>query len=306
RNFIEFFKYLILIITIVNVALLIKYLMSGTLLQHMIVRFTITESNNPINLARVAGLGVLLWFLSIFQSEDQKYKIIAWFALIPIIISLLATNTRGPILFTLLIILGYLFFYLEVSKKKKIFVIIFLVVIGIALIFILPENMRDRFSLLFQKGNLNIEKNLWMSSSSGRRIIFAKRLLQYLTNHPLTLFIGTGAGGFANLFKDYGAYFYPHNVFLEILFEQGLVGISIFIFSITIFTKELKLININNGKFNELLTPMLFGMIYFFLNAQVSGDIERNRLLWLFWGATIGIMTLANRNTKSISNQYNN
>lgn len=301
RNFIEFLKYLILIIAIVNVALLIKYLLSGTLLQHMIVRFTITESNNPINLARVAGLGILLWFLSIFQSEGQKHKIIGWFVLIPIVVTLLATNTRGPILFTILIILGYMFFYLNVSIKKKLFAVAFLVVIGIALMFILPENMLDRFSLLFQKGNLNIQQNIWMASSSGRRVIFAKRLLQYLSNHPSIIFIGTGAGGFANLFKDYGIYLYPHNIFLEILFEQGLVGISIFIFSIIILIKDLNLVKFNNEKFKELLLPILFGMIYFFLNAQVSGDIERNRLLWLFWGSTIGVITLVNRDAKKIS-----
>ncbi len=301
RNFIEFLKYLILIIAIVNVALLIKYLLSGTLLQHMIVRFTITEGNNPINLARVAGLGILLWFLSIFQSEGQKHKIIGWFALIPIVVTLLATNTRGPILFTILIILGYMFFYLNVSIKKKLFAVAFLVVIGIALMFILPENMLDRFSLLFQKGNLNIQQNIWMASSSGRRVIFAKRLLQYLSNHPSIIFIGTGAGGFANLFKDYGIYLYPHNIFLEILFEQGLVGISIFIFSIIILIKDLNLVKFNNEKFKELLLPILFGMIYFFLNAQVSGDIERNRLLWLFWGSTIGVITLVNRDAKKIS-----
>ena len=302
RNFIEFLKYSILIISIVNVVLLIKYLLSGTLLQHIIVRFTITESNNPINLARVAGLGVLLWFLSIFQSKDLKHKIIGWLALIPIIVSLIATNTRGPILFTLLIILGYLFFYLNISIKQKILAIGLLVVVGIALMLILPESMYNRFSLLFQKGNLNIEKNLWMSSSSGRRLIFAKRILQYVSNHPLTLFAGVGAGGFANLFKDYGIYSYPHNIFLEILFEQGLVGISIFMFSIIIFIEEINIVILRNNKFKELLLPLLFSVIYFFLNAQVSGDIERNRLLWLFWGASIGVMIQYFKSTTRVQN----
>ncbi|MCF7885300.1 MAG: O-antigen ligase family protein [Candidatus Marinimicrobia bacterium] len=290
NRFIEFLKYSILTIAIINTIFLIKHFVSGTLLQHIMVRFTLLESNSPISMARITGLGVLLWFIAAFQSKNSKNKLFASLAIIPLAVSLVATNTRGPILFSLLLIFVFVFFYLKISMTKKLTFLGIFISIIIIFVLILPANTFNRFLLLFHKASINANQSVWSAGSSARRVIFIKRLLVYLGQHPATLFIGSGAGSFADLFQDYGVCLYPHNLFFEVLFEQGLLGFTILIISITILIRDIYIYYYKKGNMTNDILIFVFGFMYFFLNAMISGDVDSNRILWLFWGGIIGMI----------------
>ncbi|MCF7741097.1 MAG: O-antigen ligase family protein [Candidatus Marinimicrobia bacterium] len=289
-NFVNFLRYSILAISIINLILLVRHLTSQGFFA-VIVRFTMVEGNSsPITMARVSGLGVLLWFLSTLESESLKQKLWSIVAIIPIALTLIATNTRGPLLIVFVMIIVYLFFYLDVSINKKLLALglIFFIIVTLALV--LPESVFLRFILLFRKSNLNTNQSLVNASSAARRLIFFRRLFQYLATHPWQIFLGTGAGSFFHLFKDYQLAHYPHNIFLEILFEQGILGLSIFIVSLLVLLRDFNKFIFQNKQLQTWVLPLVMGFIYYFLNAQISGDIDNNRFIWFFWGALIGVI----------------
>jgi O-antigen ligase len=78
------------------------------------------------------------------------------------------------------------------------------------------------------------------------------------------------------------AHEYPHNLFLEIINEYGiLTGILLLIFIIKIsFTAFAKMINYNNK--NNSLYPFLFFLwIFLLINSMISGSLNDSRLLFV-------------------------
>jgi len=299
NRFVNFLKYSIFIIALISTGLLVKNFLSGSLLRQIMVRFSITGTY-PMTMARVTGLGLLLWFSSIFNKERASNKLFAIFASINIFIALIATNTRGPLIFAVLIILSFLFLYLDVPATKKLLFTIAIFSVIILFFVLLPKNMFNRYLLLFQQSNVSANNSVFSASSAGRRIIFYNRLLEYLANHPQSLFIGSGAGSFAKLFQDYQICQYPHNIFLEILFEQGLLGLGIFLIALFILIRDIYFKVYKSDKIGNEIIPLIFGLAYYFLNSLVSGDIDNNRLLWLFWGGIIGaVISIEEQNSKN-------
>ena len=141
-----------------------------------------------------------------------------------------------------------------------------------------------------------------MQSLIGVRTRYYHDAIKNFTQKPL---IGAGVGMFS--YEHGGRGKYPHNIFLEVATEYGLIGIIIFWpFFIYLFYLALKLIK-NIPKNNSfVIIPLWFLII--FLDAMVSGSIANNRNIWLF-GAIILIITKNIQNQKTyhqITNQKTN
>lgn len=102
-----------------------------------------------------------------------------------------------------------------------------------------------------------------------------------LSNFDLSLFLGNGIGDFGYLLTGTDSVAYPHNIFLEILYELGFV--VFFGFFTILFLVHRKSIRLKNT--NKVSNDILFVInlvIYFLLFAQSSGDISDNSLLFIF------------------------
>ena len=99
-----------------------------------------------------------------------------------------------------------------------------------------------------------------------RSMVFA---LNHSNDNPFTFFFGNGIGSFGILYPGNDAYEYPHYVFIEVLFELGIVGLA-FIFTISLLGK--------NHRF--FISPYPF----FFLNAMKSHGLTSLRLLFMSIG----------------------
>ena len=99
-------------------------------------------------------------------------------------------------------------------------------------------------------------------------------------------FAGLGSGGFSSLFiwKDWR--WYPHNLFFEIMVELGLVGLII---GMTFIAKSYQSINkgLIQGSLTDHSALWVAGTIVMFIAAQFSGDVNDNRILWMFIGISI-------------------
>ena len=101
---------------------------------------------------------------------------------------------------------------------------------------------------------------------------------------------GTGTGGFSTavFLRDFRIY--PHNLEVEVLFENGLPGLLLLLLFLLLTWKcAIRLSRqVSEGRWLWVLFVMAL------LNAQVSGDLPLNEGIW-FWGGMIVALSLATR-----------
>ncbi len=292
--FINSLQYSILLLSVINTTLIIKNIVAGEFVEMFVARFTLT-GGNPIGMARTMGLGIIYWLIAIEYSKSFSYKIWCVFAILPISLSLIATNTRGPVLMLLFIILIYIVFFWGRKIKEKFIIFGVVISITIILLFLIPSNFLNRYAYFFEQNVFNTTTSVSQASSSAMRLIYYNRVFEYFKDYPFSLIFGTGIGNFSNLFDCYHKVSYPHNIFLEVLFEQGLIGFVFFLIGILMLVIEIKdVIRIDIKEYRHLFLSFVLSFFYFLLNAQLSGDLFDNRYLWLFWGGTIGLLITIN------------
>ena len=90
---------------------------------------------------------------------------------------------------------------------------------------------------------------------------------QFVINHALSdsIFLGAGYGSYGLLFLGEDIVAYPHNLFMEILFEMGLIGFILIVLMV------IMAMNYRDD------TGVFWGIFIFMLvNAMFSGDITGN------------------------------
>ncbi len=131
-------------------------------------------------------------------------------------------------------------------------------------------------------------------SASGRveRYIVAWNMIQ---EH---FFFGGGIGSFTIAFAHEDVSNYPHNVFLEIWSELGLVGITLFL---CLLIGPLRACwQLVMGRMdNRLMLAVVCSFIYLFLNANISGDLNENRMFFTFIGLCWLLPYLSNRESNT-------
>jgi len=101
---------------------------------------------------------------------------------------------------------------------------------------------------------------------------------------------GAGTGGFPALLFLRDVRLYPHNIEAELAIELGLPGLALFLAFLVLVWRRARVLAAREPSHAGLFA--LFAMA--FLNAQVSGDLSGNALLW-FWGGAICAVACAAR-----------
>ena len=229
----------------------------------------------PIIFGRWMGFGVLaLFFLPLKRKILFRIFFISLF-----IIYCLISGSRGP--FTALIIC--FLFYLFINFKK-IFLRFLLFSCALLLVFFSTNFSKDISKLgRTDRVFLNVSKKGGSNQSTQTRYELLDRSFKMMYSFP----IGVGAGNWQMKANEYDsthlmAHEYPHNLFLEIINEYGiLTGILLLIFIIKIsFTSFAKMINHRNH--NNSLYPFLFFLwIFLLINSMISGSLNDSRLLFV-------------------------
>lgn len=235
-----------------------------------LLRVTFSDID-PITIGRELGQGIL--GMSIFLLINKKSKLyLKIFCAICIVLGLILlfyTGSKGPIVS---LIIASIFIYIAVLMahkdriKKLMYMLIIFSIFAICspkLVQLIPGAERFFHSLV------NLGEN---SSDLARKAIFKQAYELGNAN----IFNGVGTGGF-DLYSI--QYRYPHNIFLEIFSEQGMLGIVIFFILISIIIYHI----ISKLRFNiqvqEIFIIAVF--IYLFINAQFSMDISSNSNLFI-------------------------
>ena len=214
-----------------------------------------------------AGLVLLLVYLK----RPLIYTLIA-------LVTLLGLGGRGAFLFLILTlfiwklptIVNYSSSF-RLSRKK----IIYMVFGGGALLAFLSVFF-DRIFAVVNLGLLRF-KTLFdpAADSTGGRIDRLSFSYDSIIGAPWNHIFGQGIGSFGILFTGVDAREYPHNIYLEVLFELGIFGLIPFLlFTLIPFW----------FKCNTFYKVFL---VYYFLNALKSGDLTSLWILFLAYGLVV-------------------
>jgi len=201
---------------------------------------------NTIWLARVYGTLLILSFISKIGIKYGFFDFIFNALLILIIYTI---SSRGVIISTILVLFILFWNYGGYSKFKKKMVLILL--IGVMTI------------------SLNYLDEYFVNSERSYSIIQRLDLFEVFRSNEIISILGNGLGSFGQLVLGLDERDYPHNYFLEYLFEFGIIGL-IFSFVFIIFLLK----NINKSFVGYI-------GLYFFLGSLSSGDIPGNSFYYL-------------------------
>lgn len=179
--------------------------------------------------------------------------------------ALLLTNKRGPLI-AMIFSLTLLIFLLRSKKfsqknmlKKLIYFILIIIILNFLLRYI--PGITKIFQKISNMSNMSIA-----NASSGRMDIY-KSIINYMA--PMRYFIGYGTGTTDTVFG-----INAHNVYLQLLFENGFVTLMLFmsvaIYSVYFTYKKIVLLKSINQNINILCFSLYFQS--FFLLYGISGN----------------------------------
>jgi O-antigen ligase len=232
----------------------------------------------PIVFSRLLGMTIftLIFIFIYYKNLKSVYKVILVLLSLFCFAGMVLAQSRGPILSLIISLLLFLYLYKKTNKKLNYKPLTAIIVLIIIALLVVP---------MFVNTRLDITDSSKLGTLSKRADYYKSTLKDTFQNPTL---IGNGLGSWKYDFnKD--AY-YPHNIFLEIMYELGIIGLLIFLFLIIkpihkfyiYFNSKVS----NENKLLMLTAFILF--IYSLLNSQLSGNFIDNRQIWLF--ATIVLL----------------
>jgi O-antigen ligase len=242
-------------------------------------------SMNPIFFARDSSYSILaVIFLIIKFSKDIQRNLGKLTLLLIILFSLsffmALTGSRGPLLALFISILVSLSIYQRKSNSTKelIFInLIVLVSVSIILYHLLPEDILQRLT----SGDINNQRT---------SIIRLFAILEGLNNFKQNILFGVGFGAYEFTTITFGKISYPHNIFIELLSETGVIGITLFSIILVSTIRMLRKLYERMDLFSFLFVLSIF--ITSFINANFSGHIGFNLMFWFSCGLIYSIAKL--------------
>lgn len=225
---------------------------------------------NPIWLARTFGVIIIAALLIILNKLGYALKLLCTGLILLSIYWMLLTASRGAILSCLFVICLYLLS--NINNKK------FAIMVGIGFLVIMPFV----YYLLYYVEFLVVDR--FEELHNYEQILRFEGYLLAIDIFMDNLLFGTGPSGYYKLTGR----IYPHNLFLEMISEYGILGlISYILLFITTAYSTFK--NIFNKNIEYQLKFIYLIWWFYFLNSMFSGDIVSNRELWIVSGLICGI-----------------
>lgn len=217
-----------------------------------------------IGYAMSAMFGINL--LSFFYQRTMSSKLLFLALMIINVAIILFSGSRGSLV-SVVLMLALSFLIYMIWKKKFIIGVILLTVIGT----IVP--------VLFTNANFSfaIERILAGFSSSGdestsQRLVLYDTALNNFYENPI---FGKGIGSFSN---EIGRYYYPHNIFLEVLNDFGMIGFFVLLFFLVMLLRKSIWI-IKQKSYQDHMLVFLF--LNVFVQLIFSGSYLADEQFWL-------------------------
>lgn len=260
---------------------------------------------NPIAVSRTFSVLTIISIIFLSFEQNRVTKVYHYLSIAIGLFISIATNSRGPFIALLITILFYFFIFSKI-KLSIILKYVFLISVLLIVIFtVLPESFISRYKIMGEKEIHVTSKRVDVVNTFKTRENFIAQSFEYIKNNPEKLMFGIGSGGFSNISVSTDTRIYPHNIFVEIILEFGIISLLLFLSPFLLIISEYIFLK-KNVSTNENISIIIWIVIFFFffLNAQVSGSINGNRILWFFQGGVVGsLIAIQNKKYENIKLQ---
>ncbi|MBD3368625.1 MAG: hypothetical protein GF405_10725 [Candidatus Eisenbacteria bacterium] len=250
-------------------------------------------AQNPIYLGRVLGLSLL----AIFWAMGTRIGVWLRFALLacvpPLLGYLAATASKGPILGFLAAAAAFGAAGGTVLGRTVAGVLVVALVLGLMLSYgALPTGSLAELRIV-STAALSVRQRVegWASAATG-----------YARSDFAEMLFGNGTGDFAHFERGIDIRHYPHNVFLEVLYENGAMGLALLVWFLLWPLVRLGRLpaRASVGVPVRRLVPLGLGFFVFTVaNAQVTGDVSTNELVPLSCAFVLAVTSLASLHEKT-------
>lgn len=225
---------------------------------------------NPNVLAEFLVIQFPFLFAIILNSKS-KVRYLWALSLIPIFYVIVKTGSRAAWMGTLFAIVVFF-----VMKKPKSIILLFF--LGLGLLFVVPDSVYVRFMSIFNS----------QDRSMGYRWKIYDSTWNMIVKNPLG--IGLGSGVYQNMLKDYKVFglrhiAHSHNIFLQVLAEQGIFGLISFLWLILSMSVKSFWYNSEEDAFvNHIMLAAFAG----FMGILLIGMTEH---IWFYYRVQIALWT---------------
>ncbi len=190
---------------------------------------------------------------------------------------------RGPLLFITICLIIYN--WGKVSKRQLILMLATSAIIGA--VFVSTEYFDRsiaRFSSLFEVSQ---------DKSASERITLLKRSFEIIGENPI---LGVGIGGFSTAFNNTDERLSSHNIFLEVITETGLLGLTIFL----TFMLGAGIMVWKYQPSSEYQKALKYICLFYFFELLISSILEDLRIPFFWLGVTLSLYS--NKTSKDVWN----
>lgn len=245
-------------------------------------RLHLGDEGNPIMLARHLALAVTMIITCV--AMRRKWIDAVW--CIPLTVLALAylvgTGSKGPLL---ALLLSGVLTAMVMLKGIVARVCMSLFLVG-AIVFAVVGALE-----FLPKGFVEQRFTEKVENLSMRLPGYSALLRVLLESDPVALLIGHGTGDYGYFSLGHDGRYYPHNMFLEVAYENGIVGVCVLTAAacyplvVLIRAARLQLETTHRVLLGGLSASYMAALI----NAQVSGDLGANFLIGIFGAATTSV-----------------
>lgn len=225
-----------------------------------------------LNCSTLLGINVMI--LATTRKLIFRNQFVQIFLLLFSFVLMIIMGARGPIFFSVGLLLVYfsyrLFVQFIITKKLRFWNLLISIISAILVLGILYFIFNDEINFLIKRSlmRLNLILNASDSQNMGKsvdvRLNQVDISLSLIFDNFFNFFFGYGIGSFGILEKGFDHRSYPHNILLEIWVELGFIGVIIFgSFVVKIFLKNIKFKNYIH----------YFVLLFLLLNSMKSSSI---------------------------------
>jgi len=229
------------------------------------------------------GMGILLLLGYPIVRNAKRHLFCVVVALPLLSAGLIASASRGPMVSLAIALLLTMFWF---AKRQfaaiRIWVAVLLVGSCVASFFYLRHRDPDKYNAKLSE-MIALSSGHQASGSGAKRLDFYGRTLAAI---PDNLWLGQGIGSWSVFYYGKDTRDYPHNLLLETMFEEGVVGAVLFLLFLGSLAMAIRRMHVATDFQYGVLAGLL---VYCVSVSMFSGDLDDNRILWLWAGVILAV-----------------
>ncbi|MBV7327264.1 O-antigen ligase family protein [Chloroflexi bacterium TSY] len=247
------------------------------------VRFT-ARGFDPNDMSMLLAMGIpMAWYLASANQASRLGKILRIVNLIYIPGAVLAGLLAASRTSLIAILIAFVYILLGTTQLRPAFRLVIAVLLLCSLYLIqplIPITSIDRLSTTSQlivEGTFSGRTRIWLSG------------LETFIEHPL---VGIGSGAFRSTVEVGRA---PHNIFIAILTETGIIGLVLFLFVLVVVVNQV--LRHPTWRNRGIWLALLF---VWFIGA-IALNWEYRKITWLFFGLSACSLNVFYREDRSVA-----